>query len=57
LQRARIGSGANLAVILIAAHDIAESKKDAGENEHQHEEADDVPALKHAITSSAASTP
>src|ERR1700687_5617650 len=56
LQSARIRSGAPLAVILITAHDVAQSEENAGEHQHQHEQADDVPTLEHALADSPAST-
>ena len=55
-QRARIGGRAHLAVILIAAHDITKGEKNAREQEHQHEQTDDVSALQHALAGSPAST-
>src|SRR5712671_4851092 len=56
LQGARIGSGAHLAVILIAAHDVAEGEENSGEEQHQHEQANDVLALEHSLAGPPAST-
>src|SRR5277367_2495884 len=46
---ARIAGGSDLAVVLIAAHNVAEREKYAGKDEHQHKQADDVPGLQDTL--------
>ncbi len=46
---ARIAGGSDLAVVLIAAHYVAEREKYAGKDQHQHEQADDVPGLQDTL--------
>src|SRR5882762_2334484 len=46
----RVGArGTHLPVELIVAHHVAESKKYAGEQQHQKEQPDDVPPLEYAF--------
>ena len=39
---------------MIAAHHVAEREENAAENQHEQEQADDVPALQHAVSPTAA---
>ena len=50
------GGGADLAGVLIAAHDVAEGEKDGGKNEHEHEQADYVTAAQHAFLRASSSS-
>src|ERR1700722_12159751 len=40
-------SRAHLTVVLTVAHHVAQREKNRGENQHQQEQANDVPALQH----------
>ena len=40
---------ADLALKLIAAHNVAEGEEDAGEKQHEEKQPNDVPAFQHAI--------
>jgi hypothetical protein len=53
-RRARIVLSAHLAVVLIAAHHVAEREENAAKYEHQQKKTDNVPALQHAVSSAAA---
>ena len=53
-RSARRALGADLAVILIAAHHVAEREENAAKNQHEEEQADDVSALQHAVSPTAA---
>src|SRR5579885_3639260 len=52
----RRSRGANLAAEAIAAHQIAEREKHAGEKQHQQKKTDDVPAFEHTLARSALSS-
>jgi hypothetical protein len=42
-----------LSIVLVAAHDVTQRKKNAGKQKHQHKQTNDVPALQHAIACAA----
>src|SRR5260370_23503992 len=44
-----IGCGAHGAINLVAPHDVTEGEKYARKQQHQHEQADDVPTFKHTL--------
>jgi len=45
-----IRGGTNLPVVLIAPHNVTQREEHAREQQHQHEQADDMPALQNALS-------
>src|SRR5258707_1397032 len=43
--------GAHGVIVLIAPHDVTEREKYARKQQHQHEQADDMPAFEHTVSS------
>jgi uncharacterized protein YdaU (DUF1376 family) len=52
-REARSFFGAHLTIDLVAAHHVSQRKKNAGKEQHEHEQADDMPAFEHTLTCSA----
>src|SRR5882757_7200587 len=46
----KVGCGADWTVELVVPHDVTERKKYARKQQHQHEQADDVPAFEHPLS-------
>src|SRR5260370_21753360 len=42
--------GAHRVIVLIAPHDVTEREKYARKQQHQHEQADDMPAFEHTFS-------
>src|SRR6266853_2613824 len=45
----KVGCGAHRAIDLVSPHYVTEREKYARKQQHQHEQADDVPAFKHTL--------
>ncbi len=50
-------AGAGAGLLVVASHDVTEREKYARKQQHQHEQADDMPAFEHTLSSARSFSP